>query len=440
MNVFSDFNRLRGLLLSLCVLISVPRFASAAEPVRPNIVLIISDDQAWTDYGFMGHKHIRTPNLDRLAAESQCFTRGYVPSSLCCPSLASMITGLYPHQHKITSNDPPQSAPRGSEAYLAGRRQFSSFMEQAHTLPRILAQHGYLSFQTGKWWQGHFSSGGFTHGMSLGDESKGGRHGDAGLDIGRKTMFPMFDFMERSQKQHKPFFLWYAPMLPHDPHTPPKRLAESYQDKAPSPAVADYWAMVQWFDETCGELLTRIERSGEADNTIVIYLADNGWIQDPAAKKYAPKSKQSPYDGGLRTPILIRWPGKIKPQKSSELAMSIDLAPTILAALGIKPPADLPGVNLLDTAAVAQRKTIFGECFTHNAVDLQNPAASLRWRWMIDGDDKLIVPDGKNEKSAPVELYRITQDPHEEKNLAAEQKPRVDELMQKLDAWWNPQG
>src|SRR5436309_11049987 len=82
---------------------------SAESP--PNIVLIISDDQAWTDFSFMGHPHIQTPNLDRLARESLTFTRGYVPSSLCCPSLASIISGLYPHQHKITSNDP--TAPKG---------------------------------------------------------------------------------------------------------------------------------------------------------------------------------------------------------------------------------------------------------------------------------------------------------------------------------------
>src|SRR5690349_3406042 len=77
----------------------------AAGP--PNVILIVSDDQAWTDYSFMGHEHIRTPHLDQLAAQSLVFRRGYVPASLCCPSLASLITGQYPHQHKITSNDPP---------------------------------------------------------------------------------------------------------------------------------------------------------------------------------------------------------------------------------------------------------------------------------------------------------------------------------------------
>ena len=93
--------RLFHLLLLLCAVV----VATAAD--KPNVVMIISDDQAWTDYGFMGHKQIATPHLDKLAAQSLTFTHGYVPSSLCCPSLASMITGRFPHQHKITSNDPP---------------------------------------------------------------------------------------------------------------------------------------------------------------------------------------------------------------------------------------------------------------------------------------------------------------------------------------------
>src|SRR2546423_3034268 len=90
-------------LILACLAAASP--AIAAGP--PNVVLIVSDDQAWTDYSFMGHEHVRTPHLDRLAAQSLVFRRGYVPTSLCCPSLASLITGQYPHQHKITSNDPP---------------------------------------------------------------------------------------------------------------------------------------------------------------------------------------------------------------------------------------------------------------------------------------------------------------------------------------------
>ena len=110
-------------ILAVIALAAHRSIAPAAEP--PNVVLIISDDQAWTDYCFMGHPHVRTPHLDRLARESLTFRRGYVPSSLCCPSLASIITGLYPHQHRVTSNDPPLPpgmAPRAVSALAPIRR------------------------------------------------------------------------------------------------------------------------------------------------------------------------------------------------------------------------------------------------------------------------------------------------------------------------------
>ena len=133
-------------------------FARAAD-TPPNIVMIVSDDHLWSDYGFMGHPHIKTPNLDKLAGESLTFRRGYVPSSLCCPSLASIITGLYPHQHRITSNDPPIPAGMKPGAFQAsplfeeGREVMSKHLESAGTLPQRLAAKGYLSLQTGKWWQ-----------------------------------------------------------------------------------------------------------------------------------------------------------------------------------------------------------------------------------------------------------------------------------------------
>ena len=151
---------------------------------RPNVVLIVSDDHAWTDYGFMGHPSIQTPNIDQLARNSLVFRRGYVTSSLCCPSLASIITGRYPHQHKVTSNDPP--VPSGmndrsfysSPLFAQGRETMTQQLAAAHTLPDILQKFEYRSLQTGKWWQGHFSRGGFTDGMT-----QGGRHGDEGRRI-----------------------------------------------------------------------------------------------------------------------------------------------------------------------------------------------------------------------------------------------------------------
>jgi uncharacterized sulfatase len=420
------------------MLLSLLLFASTLHAAdRPNIVLIISDDHSWHDYSFMGHAHIRTPNIDRLAEQSLVFTRGYVPSSLCCPSLASIVTGLYPHQHLVTSNDPPlpPGMPRKgfyeTAAFRDGREAMSKHLEAVPTLPRLLAAANYESLQTGKWWQGNFRRGGFTHGMTHGE-----RHGDEGLEIGRKTMQPIYDFIADTRSKQRPFFVWYAPMMPHLPHNPPDRLLAKYKDVAPSLPEAKYWATVEWFDETVADLLRYLDEQRLTDNTIVVYIADNGFITDPKTGNADNRSKQSPYDGGLRTPILIRWPGHVKPQRSDSLAISLDLAPTLLTAANVKPTPQMPGVNLLDEKAVAGRKAIFGECFTHNSKDLNNPAASVRWRWMIDGEWKLILPDPTNEPKTRPELYAILEDPNEQHNAADSNADRVDAMTEEINAWW----
>ena len=412
---------------------------SAAAAERTNIVLIISDDQAWTDYGFMKHPLAKTPNIDRLASEGLCFPRGYVPTSVCCPSLATIITGKMPHVHKITGNDPaaPADMARGkfyqSPAFKNGREVMNANLAKHPLLPGVLGEKGYLSLQTGKWWQGHFSNGGFTHGMT-----KGGRHGDDGLTIGRKDMKPISDFIDEARKQEKPFFVWYAPLLPHDPHTPPERLLAKYRDKVPSIHIARYLAMVEWFDESVGELLKMLDDRGLTKNTLVAYVADNGWIQNPDTPRFAPRSKLSQYDGGLRTQILLRQPGTIEARRDETPVSSSDLFPTILRAAGIEPGKDLPGVDLTRKEAVAARKDVFGEIYTHDLADLNDPAKSLRFRWMVRDGWKIIVPYAANEPDAVVELYQVSTDEHEKTNLAGKEAERVKAMTTVLDAWWKP--
>ena len=412
---------------------------SAQATKQPNIVLIISDDQAWTDYSFMGHKKIKTPNIDRLSKESRLFKRGYVPTSLCCPSLASIITGLYPNQNKITGNEPP--VPRGgknSEHYKNQVQECVSFIDNIPTLPRLLAQKGYISHQSGKWWQGHYSRGGFTHGMTHGDPKRGGRHGDKGLKIGREGMKEIFDFIEN--RDGKPFFTWYAPFLPHTPHNPPKRLLNKYLQQTDSKFIARYWAMCEWFDETCGELLDYLDTKNLTKNTIVIYVTDNGWIQSADNGRYASRSKRSQYYGGLRTPIMVRWPGKIKPEERHELANSIDLAPTILKACGLNPTENMLGIDLLDDKALKERKFTYGACYLHNAVDIHTPTANLTYRWLIHGDWKIILPNkvnvttrAKEKGTGTIELYNLTKDPFEKNNLAESKHSIVKRLTRQLD-------
>ncbi len=400
-------------------------YAMAAP--RPNVLLIISDDQGWTDFGFMGHKVVQTPNLDRLAGLSAVFPSSYVTAPLCRPSLASIISGQYGFQTNICGNNPPDGTPRTAT---------HGFIRALPTIPRLLGQAGYRSLQTGKFWEGDYATAGFTHGQTGEQDRHGSRES---LAIGRKGLKPIYDFIEAGGDA--PWLVWYAPMMPHEPHRPPERLLKKYTAEGRPAKLAEYWAMCEWFDETCGELLGWLTEHKLRDNTLVVFITDNGWIQATGPEHgalgwYAPKSKQSPYDGGLRTPVMLSWPSRIKPERRKELVSSIDLAPTILKACGVEPGPRMRGANLLDVLGgkldLAHRP-VFSELYEHAEVELGKPASSLRYRVVRRDDWKLIAP----RQGAP-ELYHVAVDPTEEKNLASDNPDRVRELTSLLDDWWKP--
>lgn len=421
-------------------------FESEAQATPPNIVLIISDDQAWSDYSFLGHEQIETPRLDQLARTSLTFTRGYVAAPLCSPSLATIITGLYPHQHGITGNDPTfeWKERKHQQPWLEERqRLFRPAINQFNQLPLLtkqLKERNYLSMQTGKWWMGSWEDGHFTHGMTHGDPSRGGRHGDEGLTIGRQGLAPIYQFIEEADSLNQPFFVWYAPFLPHAPHTPPAGLEEKYLAKAPSPAIAKYWAMCEWFDQTCGDLLDYLDEHQLSDNTLIVYVCDNGWIQDPSRQNgYAPRSKRTPYEGGLRTPMMFKWPGKIAPHMdTTTLVSAIDIVPTILAACGLDIAENLPGTNVLDPDKLNRRQTLFAEAFDHDIADLNAPNRSLQYRIGINYPWKLLLPDTSNLPDAPVELFNIATDPTEQFNVLDQHLGVKKRLEDEINDWWIP--
>ena len=419
------------------------------EIERPNIVFILSDDQAWTDYGFMGHPDIKTPHLDNLAKQSVVFERGYVASPLCRPSLATMITGLYPFDHKITGNDVDGKNNRAA-LDLPLRKNF-------HKLPsfiRTLTENGYLAHQSGKWWEGSYQDGGFTHGMTQGDPKRGGRHGDKGLKIGREGMQPIKDFIDLAIKKDKPFLIWYAPFLPHTPHNPPEHFLKKYTKKGREKDVAKYYAMCEWFDQTCGELTQTIDRRNLRDKTMFIYICDNGWVaksvnkDDPNQtqwKAYALKSKGSPYENGIRTPIMISWQGKIQPQRSPDFAHAIDIFPTMMAVAGIETSKDLPGLNLMDARALKKRNTIYGVTNSIFNMTPNNPDQTTQYLWCIEGDWKLLLRYSGLDTThyskvhswdkANVQLYNVRHDPHEKKEMSAIHPEITKRLKLKITSW-----
>ena len=429
----------------------VPPFLLVGEDVsRPNIVFILGDDQHWSDYGFMGSREVRTPRLDALAKRSLTFKRGYVAAPICRPSLASMATGLFPHQHGITGNDVFKNEDRANRdiPFRQAFHQKPSFIKQ-------LVKLGYLAHQSGKWWEGSYHDGGFTHGMTHGDPKRGGRHGDMGLRIGRNGLQPIKEFVEHSQKVKKPFLLWYAPFLPHTPHNPPKRLLQNYLQEGRPMDQAKYLAMCEWFDETCGELLDFLDQQGQREKTLVIFTCDNGWStvssnrSDPNQKLfrgYAQRTKGSPYEGGTRNPILLSWPGKVEAEDSPDLAHAVDLFPTIVSAAGGKYPKSLSGINLLDPEVRSVRKTVFGTTHSTHNMSLGNPDETLQYIWCIDGYWKLIKRyRGKDLSShysalhiwdtADFHLYNLQNDSNELNDLAGSMPKRVKQMSAKIEQW-----
>lgn len=402
--------------LATCLLLLASCLPFAAvEHERPNIVLIVADDHGFRDYGFMGNAAVRTPNLDRMAADSLLYTRGYV-MPVCAPSLASLLTGKLPSGHGITGNDLAKGrAAPSPRAPLTARMLANSLL-----LPKALSDAGYLTFQTGKLWNGTYRDFGFTHGMT----DTAGRHGDAGLDIGRKGMQPIYDFLATAKAANKPFFVWHAPFLPHTPHNAPARLLDKYRGKGPTPAAERYHAMVEWLDETTGELDAHLAQHGLRDDTVIVYLADNGW--DAAHGHQSDRAKLSPYELGIRTPMFVRWPAKLKPARDDEtLAHIVDVAPTILGLAGVARPEGLPGIDLTDRAAMQARTTVFVEAYTHDIADLADPAKSRIADVVIDGWWKAILPGAAKPDRAfagvpatPV-LYDLATDPLEQRDLAA---------------------
>jgi arylsulfatase A-like enzyme len=444
-----------GVFSVFLALVAVGQMTSAEPPSlrqaqdRPNIVFILSDDQAWTDYGFLGHPDIKTPHLDRLAANSLVFERGYVAAPLCRPSLASMATGLYPFQHGITGNDVDGRNNREEldAPMRAAFHKYSSFI-------KLLTANGYLAHQSGKWWEGSYQDGGFTHGMSHGDPERGGRHGDQGLKIGRDGMKPITDFIDEATEAKKPFLIWYAPFLPHRPHNPPERLLEKYSQAGRADDVAKYYAMCEWFDETCGELLSYLDEKALTENTLVVYICDNGWAaestnaDDPDQarwKGFSLRSKGSPYENGIRTPIMVSWPGQVEPDRSSHFAHAIDIFPTIAAAAGLKVPVNLTGISLLDEKARMLRTAVFGVTNSIHNMSPGKPDETLQYLWGVEGDWKLMLrypgEDTTRYKNvhgwdtAPVRLFNLADDPREDTDLAATHSDVVERLKKRIEHW-----
>jgi len=403
------------------------------------VVLIISDDQSWLYYGFMGSQIVKTPNLDRLAAEGVVFPRGFSTASVCRPALNSLLTGLHPIQWEA----------RNEQLERQGIPRFHVLGEIDHfvTLPELLSTAGYRSFQGGKYWEGTYQQGGFDVGTK--SQEKGAAKnpiqaiaGGDGLNLGRETLQPLWDFIDADSDA--PFFVWYAPQLPHRPHDAPEKYRAQYRGKRLHKDAAAYYAAITWFDDGVGQILEHLEKQNLERDTLVLFMADNGYEQPPdraGGWKGGVRGKTSIRELGFRTPMIASWPGKIEGgRRSDALISSVDLFATIADYAGVEIPPDRDGRSLrpyLEGGEEPSRERVVVGNFdiarlpkyvrdeTPGLGDKQNAYAirSDRWRyvWFVDADIE--------------ELYEIERDPNEARNVIAEHPQLAAQLRSELEAW-----
>ncbi|MEM6803119.1 MAG: sulfatase [Bacteroidota bacterium] len=423
----------------------------------PNIILIIADDMNWDDCGAYGHPHIQTPHIDKLAEEGMRFDRAYITASSCSPSRASIIMGRYPHN--------------------TGAEQLHWAIPPAsYTFVKELKEAGYFTAAAGKWHMGEHIR---PHFDLIYEANKAGFQ----LPTGKEKEAPKMiaqqpsgceDWIRslKSRPKDQPFFMWFAALDPHRAYedgaldTPhqlsdvivPPHLPEVGEVKED---LRLYYDEIGRLDSYVGKVLAEIKAQGIEDNTLIIFLSDNG--------RPFPRDKTTLYEGGIKTPFIVKWPAKVQAGIStSSLISSVDIAPTLFDLLGLAPASQFEGKSfypLLLNSDQESRKYVFAEDHWHDYEDHARAVLNQNWK-LIRNDyvDLAATPSADAGRSLTFqamlklkeqnkltqaqlacfqfprpryELFNLQKDPYELHNLAddpAYAKVK-DELLKALEDW-----
>lgn len=445
----------------LLLLVLCPLLASAAPP---NILVILIDDLGWKDLSCYGSAYYRTPNIDRLAAEGVRFSDGYAACAVCSPTRAAILTGKYPARLMLTEWLP--SGRWDPQAKLRSGRFLRQLPLEEVTLAEALRAGGYRTGIIGKWHLGGepFSTPahhGFDVAIAANDHGNPGDYffpyegewsipttklkakwrvidgGEKGEYLTDRLTDEAVEFIRDSTA--KPFFLYLSHYAVHTPLQAKKEMVAPYEAVAENERQGKpvYAAMVESVDQSVGRVLATLDELDIAKNTLVIFTSDNGGFAGATDHKPLRGNKGAYYEGGIRVPLIIRWPGVAKAGHVSAVPVaSTDLYPTCLAAAELPPhPAQhRDGLDLrpvLNGADSLERESIFWHYPHYNSHPSSVPSSVIR-----KGDWKLIEtfdPEG-------IELYNLADDLSETKDLAAEQTSKVDELRRELEAWRNEVG
>ncbi len=458
--------KLLSLVLPILFLSPLTASAQDKKPARPNILIILCDDLGYGDLGCYDHPMIRTPNLDKLAKQGMLFTQCYAAAPVCSPSRAGLLTGRCPTRSGVyTWIDPnnPMHLPANEV-----------------TLATLLRRVGYRTAHIGKWHlNGMFNSAkqpqpgdhGFQHWFSTQNNAAPSHENPKNFVRNGKAVGPTKGFscqvvtdeaiawLKGGRDSPDPFFLFVCFHEPHEPVASPPDLVASYP-KARNQDEAQYFANVTNIDVAAGRLLKTLDEMGAADNTIVFFTSDNG----PETLLRYPRGTRSYgsvgvlrgrklwlYEGGIRVPGILRWPGKTPAGKTSDEPLwSLDLLPTLSRVAGAKVPADRPidGADFLPALSgkKIERKT---PLFWHYYRALGEPRVAMReGDWVIlahagplpqgagaalkAGDLEMI----KGAKLSTFELYNLRDDISQTKDVAKQEPERLRAMSERLRAMY----
>lgn len=433
------------LLTGCCFALSIAR---ADEAVRPNVVLIMADDQGWGDTGYNGHPELKTPNLDALAADGLRLNRFYTAHFNCSPTRASVMTGRHPHRMGTFGPGSPIRA-------------------QELTIAKVLQSAGYATGHFGKWHLNGKNGNRDTktppgRAILANDPLSPGKLGfDAWVSadnffdldpvLGRDGVAEKFPgdgsdivtdealkFIRQQTAAGKPFLvvLWFG-----NPHVPHEALPQDKEQYAALPAKdQNYYGELSGIDRNVGKLRAALRELKVSDNTLLWYTSDNGGAAGPKSTGNLRGSKGTLWEGGLRVPCLIEWPARIRKPIASDLPCStLDIYSTVLAATGTKAEKQiepLDGINLLplfDGNMTERGKSI---PFVARLNQENSHAALLDWPYKLHTN--AVSGRGKRDGGqpvAPVLLFDVSRDPNETTDLAQQQPARVAKMQAELAAW-----
>ena len=465
----SYYFKITGIMLILTTVLIFSFISCNRRKQKPNIVFILADDQGWKDAGFMGSKFYETPAIDRLAASGKIFTNAYSNAPNCAPSRAALLTGLYSPRTGIYTVG---SSERGKSVYrrLIPIPNKTILDTSFTTIAEVLKQNGYVCASIGKW---HLGEDPLTGPLNQGfDKNIGGWHlghpksyfspyGNPALEDGSKGEYLTDRLTEEAIKfikenRSKPFFLYFPHYAVHTPLQGKDSIIQKFKNKPPDGEQKNpvYASMVKSLDESVGKIVQTLSDLDIVKNTLVIFTSDNGGYGPATSMKPLRGSKGMLYEGGIREPFIVSWPGRIKAgKKSEEPILFIDLFPTLLRITHSKYNKEIPFDGIaLDKLFLKNQPLGKRPLFWYFPAYLERykgvpdiwrttPVAAVRY-----GDWKLIRFFEREEP----ELYNLKEDIGETNDLSKKYPEQRVELDSILHYWikithasvpvtWNPE-